>query len=127
MGTHPCRWIQGDRIAEKMLLTFAETEHLVFRRTRGRGDKGAGTGRSASRGGSDPRDAEVQALRKQLAELAELMDLRAQEAADLPLAAATPVRSEKGRKTIVEALGAQAVGRHDARSPASCSGHSNGH
>ena len=32
-------------------------------------DKDAGTGRSASRGGSDPRDAEVRALRKQVAEL----------------------------------------------------------
>ena len=30
---------------------------------------GSRTGRSASRGGSDPRDAEVRALRKQVAEI----------------------------------------------------------
>ena len=80
---------------------------------------------------------------------AELMDLCAQVAADLPLAAATPVRSEEGRKTIMEALdalsnerpaatlgahrrcagGALAVGGHDgdAPSPGSCSGIHSGH
>ena len=38
------------------------------------------------------------------------MDIRAQVAADLPLAAGTPVRSEEGRKTIMEALDAHSTG-----------------
>ena len=38
------------------------------------------------------------------------MDLRAQVAADMPLAVATPVRSEEGRKTIMDALGALSKG-----------------
>ena len=41
---------------------------------------------------------------------AELMNLLAQVAADLPLAASTPVRSQKRRKTIMEALGALSKG-----------------
>ena len=71
------------------------------------------------------------------------MDLRTQVAADLPLAAATPVRSEGGGKTIMEALdalsrgdqqqlqegGAWGVGGHDGDAPrlGSCSNIGNQH
>ena len=51
---------------------------------------------------------EAHSLRRE--QEAELMDLRGQVAADLPLAAATPVRSEEGRKTIMEALDALSRG-----------------
>ena len=63
-------------LKKKQLEALVEKDERDSRRKRndkrdrrGRGDRGSGTGRSASRGGCDPRDAEVRALRKQLAEL----------------------------------------------------------
>ena len=64
------------------------------RNRRGRGDKGTGTGRSVSRGGIDPRDAEVRALSKQVAALQKKTSVKAPEAPAANDDSSTPSDSE---------------------------------
>ena len=58
-------------LKKKQLETLVEKDERTSRKMRyGRGDRGRGSGGSATHGGGvDPRDAEVRAVRKQLAEL----------------------------------------------------------